>query len=52
VNGAKSQVMKVRRRENGDDLDFTLNSTRIEEVNCFRYLGVDIEIDDDLTSEI
>jgi hypothetical protein len=45
VNGAKSKVMKITRRENVGDIDITLNGIRMEEVDCFRDLGVDINID-------
>jgi hypothetical protein len=43
VNVAKSTVMRVTRRENADNLNITGNGVRMEEVECFRYLGVDLD---------
>jgi hypothetical protein len=52
VNVAKSKVMRVTRREKIGDIDITLNGIRMEEVDCFRYLGVDIDIDGGMRSEM
>jgi hypothetical protein len=41
MNVSKSKVMIVTRRENVGDIYITLNGIRMEEVDCFRYLGVD-----------
>jgi hypothetical protein len=43
VNVAKSKVMRVARRENADNRNITVNGVRMEEVECFRYVGVDID---------
>jgi hypothetical protein len=47
VNIAKSKVMRVTRRKNVSNLDITLNGTRMEVVDCFGYLGVDIDRDEE-----
>jgi hypothetical protein len=41
VNVAKSKVMRVTKNGNVGDIEITLNIIRMEEVDCFRYLGVD-----------
>jgi hypothetical protein len=41
VNVANSKVMRVSRRANVGGIYITLNGIRMEEVECFRYLGVD-----------
>jgi hypothetical protein len=52
VHVAKSKVMRVMRRENADNLNITVNRVRLEEVECFRYLGVDIDRDGGMKSEM
>jgi hypothetical protein len=52
VNVAKSKVTRVTRRENADNLNITVNVVRIEEVECFRYLGMDIDRDGMIKSEV
>jgi hypothetical protein len=52
VNVAKSKVMRVTRRENADNLNITVNGVRMEVVECFRYLGVDIDRDGGMKSEM
>jgi hypothetical protein len=53
VNVAKSKVMRVTKRENNIvDIDITLNGIGMEEVNCFRYLGIDIDIHGVMKSEM
>ena len=52
VNVAKSKVMRITRRENADNLNITVNGVRMEEVECFWYLGVDIDKDGGIKSEI
>jgi hypothetical protein len=52
VNVAKSKVMRVTRRENADNLNITVNGVGMEEVECFRYFGVDIDRDGFMKSEM
>jgi hypothetical protein len=52
VNVTKSKVMRVTRNENAGDIEITLNLIRMEEVYCFRCLGVDIDRDGAMKSEI
>jgi hypothetical protein len=52
MNVAKSKVMRVTRRENADNLNITVNGVRMEEVECFRYLCVDIDRDGGMKSEM
>jgi hypothetical protein len=47
VNVANSKVMRVTRREKVGDIDFTLNGIRIEDVDCFTYLGINIDRDEE-----
>jgi hypothetical protein len=41
----ENKVMRVTKRENVGGIGITLNGIRMDEGECFRYLGVDIEID-------
>jgi hypothetical protein len=50
VNVAKSKVMRVIRSENANNLNITVNGIRMEEVECYRYLGVYIDIDGGMKS--
>jgi hypothetical protein len=52
VKVAKSQVMRVTRRKNVDNLNITVNRVKMEEVECFKYLGVDIDRDWGVKSEM
>jgi hypothetical protein len=52
VNVEKNKVMRVTRRENVDDIGITLDGIRMEEVDCFRYLGVDIGRDGGIKSDM
>jgi hypothetical protein len=52
VNVAKSKVMKVTRNENIGDIKITLNGIRMEEVDYFRYLRVDIDRDCGIKSKM
>jgi hypothetical protein len=52
VNVAKSKVMRVSRRENADEQNITLNGVRMEEVECIMYLGMNIDRDGVMKSEM
>jgi hypothetical protein len=43
VNVAKSKVIRVTRRENMDNIYIIVNGVRMEEIECFMYLGMDID---------
>ena len=40
VNVGKGKVMRCSRYGNGDRMDVILNGEPLEEVDCFKYLGV------------
>jgi hypothetical protein len=52
VSVAKNKAMRGARRENADNLNITVNGVRMEEVECFRYLAVDIDIYGGMKSEM
>jgi hypothetical protein len=52
VNIAKNKVMRVTRNENVDDLDIIFSLIKTEDVDCIRYLGVDIDRDGGMKSEM
>ena len=41
VNVGKSKVMRIGKNREENVLDVQLNDSRMEEVDCYRYLGVD-----------
>jgi hypothetical protein len=47
VDVANSKVIRVTRSENVGDIDITLNGIRMEDVDCFRYLGINIDRDEE-----
>jgi hypothetical protein len=50
-NAAKSKVMRVTRRGNSDNINITVNGVRME-VECFGYLGVNVDRDGGMKSEM
>jgi hypothetical protein len=52
VNVTKSKVMRLTRSENANNLNMTVNGVRIEEVECFMYLGVNIDKDGAMKSKM
>jgi hypothetical protein len=52
VNVAKSKVVRITRGENADDTDITLNGIRMEDADCFRYLGINIYRNGGMKSEM
>jgi hypothetical protein len=44
--------MRVTRNENVGDIEINLNEIRMGEVDCFRYLGVDIDRDGRMKSKM
>ena len=45
VNAGKSKVMRCSRYGNGDRMHVILNGERLEEVDCFKYLGSQVADD-------
>jgi len=52
VNVEKSKVMKVSKNGEQNEIDISLNGRRMEEVNAYRYLGVDIANDGKMSEEV
>ena len=52
VNVGKSKVMRIGKIREGNILDIQLNNARMEEVDCYRYLGVDVSSDGRMNEEI
>ena len=52
VNVGKSKVMRLTRSEAPNQLEVWLSSGKLEEVRCFRYLGVDIANDGTMREEV
>ena len=42
VNATKSKIMKIGKNGEENGVDINLNDRRIEEVETYRYLGVDM----------
>ena len=45
VNVGKNKVMKCSRYGNGDRMHVILNGEPLEEVDCFKYLGLQVAAD-------
>ena len=45
VNVGKSKVMRCSRYGNGNRMHVILNSEPLEEVDCFKYLGLQVAAD-------
>jgi len=52
VNVEKSKVMKVSKNGEQNEINISLNGRRMEEVNAYRYLGVDIANDGKINEEV
>ena len=52
VNISKSKVMKIGGNQGTNDLNVSLNNRRMEEVDTYRYLGVDISSDGKMHEEL
>merc|ERR1712002_206763 len=52
VNVGKSKVMRIEKNREENVLDVQLNDSRMEEVDCYRYLGVDILSDGRMNEEL
>ncbi len=52
VNVDKSKVMRCSKEEGQGNMRVSLNGEELEEVSCFRYLGVDIAADGNQAVEV
>ena len=52
VNVEKSKVMKVSKNGDQNELNISLDGKRMEEVNAYRYLGVDVTNDGKMNEEV
>ena len=52
VNVVKSKVMKVSKSGDENELNIDLDGRRMEEVNVYRYLGVDVANDGKVDEEV
>ena len=52
VNVTKSKVMKIGKNGDDKEMNVSLNNRRMEEVELYRYLGVDIANDGGMTEEV
>ena len=47
-NVGKSKVMRCFRYGNGDRMHVILNGEPLEEVDCFKYLGLQVQLMEDI----
>ena len=52
VNETKSKIMKIRKNGEENGVNISLNDRRMEEVETYRYLGVDISSDGGMGDEV
>ena len=52
VNETKSKIMKTGKNGAANGVDISLNDRRMEEVETFRYLGVDLSSDSGMSEEM
>merc|ERR1712002_1100659 len=52
VNEGKSKVMRIRKNGEEDEVNVSLNGKRMEEVEIYRYLAVDISNDSGMGEEV
>ena len=52
VNVGKSKVMRCNREGLHGGMEVYLNGEKLEEVECFRYLGADVAVDGRMTTEV
>ena len=52
VNETKSKITKIGKNGEANGVDISLNDRRIEEVETYRYLGVDMSSDDGMGEEV
>ena len=52
MNVGKSKVMRICKNREGNALDIQLNNVRMDEVDCYRYFGVDVSSDVKMNEEL
>ena len=52
VNETKSKIMKIGKNGEVNGVDISLNDRRMEEVETYRYLGVDMSSDGEMGEEV
>ncbi|MEL7302024.1 MAG: reverse transcriptase family protein, partial [Pseudomonadota bacterium] len=52
VNVGKSKIMRIGKNRTENEMNISLNNNRMEEVECYRYLGVDIAHDGRMNDEV
>merc|ERR1712002_946177 len=52
VNVGKSKVMRIGKNREENLLDVQMNDSRVEEVDCYRYLALDISCDGRMNEEV
>ena len=52
VNVTKSQIMKIGKNVEENEMNVQLNNRRMDEVDTYRYLGVDISNDSGMSEEV
>jgi len=52
VNESKSKVMKCTRMVDGRRMNVVLNDKLLEEVECFKYLGLHVAVDGGIDVEV
>ena len=52
VNVEKSKVMKVSKTRDQNELNISLDGRRMEDVNTYRYLGLDVANDGKMNEEV
>ena len=52
VNVGKSKVMRCSRYGNGDQIHVILNGEQLEEVDCFKYLGLQVAADGECERDV
>ena len=52
MNETKSKIMKIGKNGEANGVDISLNDRRMEEVESYRYLGVDLSSDGGMGEEV
>ena len=52
MNETKSKIVKIGKNGEANGVDISLNDRRIEEVETYRYLGVDMSSDGGMGEEV
>ena len=52
INVGKSKVMRIGKNREEYEMNIRLNNSRMEEVESYRYLGVDVSSDGRMSEEV